>query len=238
MNAHVTGDAGPEPTSRSEREAFNDLVSSSLSGVRESAQAWRNGLAALVSLISAGLVIKGRSIAGDVVLGWRVAITSAIGLGLAAAIFGLWQALAAEAGSDVHDVSLDAIHRDYPGGVAAYRVAMARRVGRRLRTARRSIGVSLIMLFAAIVISWWAPLAHPNSPAIVIIPAGSNAACGRLVSADHGKVRLKVGSSGIERVFPLSAVENMKVVGTCPLNWTNQAIVQVAMLSYSACNCK
>lgn len=215
MNARVTGNAGPEPTSRSEREAFATLVSSSLADVRESAQAWRNGLAALISLVSAGLLIKGRSIAGDVAFGWRVAITSAVGLGLAAGIFGLWQALAAEAGSDVHDVSLSAIHRDYPGGVPAYRVAMARRVGRRLRAARRSIGVSLITLFVGIVMIWWAPSARPDTPAIVIFPTGSNAVCGRLVSADHGEVRLEVEGSSIERTFPLAEISSIKVVTAC-----------------------
>jgi hypothetical protein len=152
----------PEPVSRAEREAFASLVADSLPAVRASAQSWRNGLTALITLVATGIVIKGRDTTAGLSTGWRLAITLSIGAGLAVAAWGLWHALAAEAGTHTRLKTLADIH-DQHASVAAYQVALASIAGRRLQTARNAVALSLALLLTGVFLTWWAPAPPASS---------------------------------------------------------------------------
>jgi hypothetical protein len=49
------------PVSAAEREAFDALVKKSLPAVRSMVAAWRTGLTALVTLVTTGIILKGRT---------------------------------------------------------------------------------------------------------------------------------------------------------------------------------
>jgi len=66
--------------------------------VRASAEKWRTGLAALVALVTGGLLIKGPESAAELTTTWRLLLTVLAGGGIALAIYGLWRALKAAAG--------------------------------------------------------------------------------------------------------------------------------------------
>ncbi|MEU2717298.1 hypothetical protein [Streptomyces sp. NPDC007205] len=146
----------PSPADLAERDRFQNLVRSSLPSARASAEAWRNGLAAFITLVGTAIVVKGRTSTADLPTAWKAAVTALVGGGLALAVAGLWQALAAQAGSDTQLRSLDDIHRVH-GSIDMYEVAMAVRVARRITFARRFVACSLVLLSAGTVLTWWAP---------------------------------------------------------------------------------
>jgi hypothetical protein len=152
----------PTPADLAERDRFQKLVAESLPAVRASAETWRNGLAAFITLVTTAVVIKGRSTAAEVPTGWRIAITILIALGLALAVVGLWQTLTAQAGARPEALTLADIHERY-GSVQAYQVATALRAGRRLTFARYAVAAALTALLTGIALTWWAP-AMPATP--------------------------------------------------------------------------
>ncbi|MDQ3152790.1 MAG: plasmid pRiA4b ORF-3 family protein [Actinomycetota bacterium] len=71
----------------------------SLPAVRASAEAWRSGLTAFLTLVTTEVIIKGRDTTAGLPTSWRVLVTVLIGGGLALAVAGLWRVLAAQAGT-------------------------------------------------------------------------------------------------------------------------------------------
>lgn len=173
----------PEPVSDAERAAFAQLARESLPAVRASAQSWRNGLTALVSLAAAGVFVQGRSATADLTTTWRGVVTVLIGGGLVAAGIGLWYALAAEAGGRAAPLTLADIHARH-ASVEAYQVALANRAARRLHRARVALGVSLALLIAGALVTWWAP-ATPAPPASAATSVGDSSGLGRCWTGGH-----------------------------------------------------
>src|SRR5664279_324289 len=97
--------APPSKNDLAERDRYAKRSAESLADVRASAQTWRNGLTAFITLVTTGVVIKGRDATADLASDWRTLVTVLIGGGLLLATVGLWQALAAEAGTDPKTVS-------------------------------------------------------------------------------------------------------------------------------------
>jgi hypothetical protein len=153
----------PSPRDLAERERYADLVAQSLSTARASAQAWRNGLAAFITLITTGVVVTGHSMIADVRADWRLAITLLIAVGLGLAVLGLWQALTAEAGTGIRMQTLEEIRADYLT-LDAYQVSLAADAARRLQRARYAVGAALACILAASVLTWWAPLQSTPAP--------------------------------------------------------------------------
>lgn len=202
----------PSATDLAERDRFRDLVRESLPGVRASAEAWRNGLAAFITLLGAAIVIKGRSTTAELPVEWRLAVTLLVGGGLALAVAGLWHALAAQAGTRPLAVTLADIHRDH-GSVDGFEVATAIRAARRLTLARRAVATALLCLFAGTALTWWAPGAKPAS--MVQVTHGATTTCGTLLSAEQGRLRISVtGHTGPVEI-PLAEVGAMSVTTAC-----------------------
>lgn len=148
--------APPTKADLAERDQFRALVADSLTSVRASAEAWRNGLAAFVALVTTGVVIKGQDTMAGVATGWRATITVLIALGLASAVVGLWQALSAHAGAKPEVLTLDDIRSRY-GSVQAYQVITALRAAHRLVFARYAVAAALTLLLTGTILTWWAP---------------------------------------------------------------------------------
>jgi hypothetical protein len=211
--------SGPSAFDLAERDAFAALSAASLDAVRASAEAWRNGLSAFIALVTTGVVIKGRDTTGALPVGWRVAVTVLIGGGLLAAIVGLWQALAAQAGTRPRATTLSDVHSRY-GSVAAYRVALARAAAARVGRAQYLVAVALALLLAGIVATWWAPAApsekkSEKKPAYLQVSHPGGPSCGTLSSADGGRLRLKSPGRHEPVVVPLTNVTGIKVVKAC-----------------------
>ena len=156
-------DSAPTASDLGDRDRYATVTAGSLDAVRASAKAWRNGLAAFLTLVTTGVIIKGRDTAGDLATGWRAVITILIGGGLALAIVGLWQALGAEAGTNVKPEDLDDIRRENTT-LDLYLLELARDAARRLQRGRYTVAGALICLLAGVIVTWWAP-AQPGGTA-------------------------------------------------------------------------
>ncbi|AXI76228.1 hypothetical protein [Peterkaempfera bronchialis] len=201
----------PSETDLAERDRFRALVRESLPGVRASAEVWRNGLAAFITLLGAAIVVKGRTTTAELPIGWRLAVTVLVGGGLALAVVGLWHALAAQAGASPLAVTLADIHRDH-GSVDAFEVATAIRAARRLTLARRTVALALASLFIGTALTWWAPSEQPGS---IRVTHGTDTTCGTLLSADGGTLRVSAEGRADPVVIPLTDIRDMVVTADC-----------------------
>ncbi|HEY3505390.1 MAG TPA: hypothetical protein VGN37_21720 [Actinocatenispora sp.] len=202
--------AAPSQGSLAERDAFTELARRSLPEVRSSAEAWRNGLTAFLTLVTTGVIIKGRDTAAGLSTSWRVAVTILIGGGLACAMAGLWRVLAAQAGTRHILTSRQGLRRSY-GSVESYHVAVAAIALGRLTTGRRLVVVALGLLLAGVVVGWWAPTAPSGS---VRVSGAGTTVCGTLLSLDHRRVRLAT-ADGHPMTLPLTRATRVTAVDDC-----------------------
>jgi hypothetical protein len=135
--------SAPSEGSLAERDAFTALARQSLPEVRASAEAWRNGLTAFLTLVTTGVIIKGRDTTAGLPTSWRVLVTVFIGGGLALAVAGLWRVLAAQAGTRYRLSTREDIRRRY-GTVEAYQIAVADRATDDLDVGRRLVVAALM----------------------------------------------------------------------------------------------
>ncbi len=200
--------------SAADEVAFQALLDGALTTAQKMAGAWRTGMAGLVTLITTGVVVSGRTTASSLTTPWRAVVTLAVGGGLALAVLGLWHALAAEVGVAARPRSLDEILREQ-ASVEAYTVRQAWRAGERLATARRCVAIALALLLTGVLLTWWAPEAPSDPPALVTVTGPDGAVCGTLLSADGGAVRVRVSGRHDPAVIPLDRLRNMAVTATC-----------------------
>jgi hypothetical protein len=205
----------PRPVSAADREAFDALVKEALPAVRSMIAAWRTGLTALITLVTTGVIVTGRTTTSAMTGPWRVGVTLAIGGGLAVATTGLWHTLTAEVGARARLYSLDDIRARY-ASVQAYQVGQAAAAGRRLQTARMLVGAALALLLTGVLLTWWAPAAPAKPPAYLVVTRLGGSVCGVLDSADGGIVRLTVTGAHNLVAIPLTTVTNMTVTASCP----------------------
>jgi hypothetical protein len=202
----------PAPDQIADRERWEAMTSASLSSVQAAAEKWRAGLAAFVTLVTGGLLIKGPQAASDLTTGWRIVLTLLTGAGLALAVVGLWLALRAAAGAP-GSVSYPDIVRRF-GGVRQFEVACARRASDALRWAKVTMACSLSLLLLAIFAWWWAPTRPAPAPRLQISVGGSPV-CGKLLSADGQQFRVQVDGEAGPRTIPFNRVENVRVGPSC-----------------------
>lgn len=194
----------PRPISAADREAFDALTREALPAVQSMAAAWRTGLTALITLVTTGVVLTGRTSATTLTVPWRVAVTLTVGGGLALAIAALWHALAAESGARTRLLTLDDILAEY-ASVQAYQTGQAAVAGRRLQSARTLAAFAMVLLLTGILLTWWAPAA-PAKPSVsleVTGPGGTN--CDVLLVTDCGTQRLTVTGIHEPVTIPLIA---------------------------------
>ena len=184
--------------------------------VRASAKTWRTGLAAFITLVTTGVVIKGRDTTIGLAWGWRAAVTVLVSGGLLLAVVGLWQALAAEAGTDPKKQTLQEIRTGY-GTLAAYQVHLADVAARRLQWAQWAVATAIVFLLAGIAVTWWAPaVATPPRSVHISVTRGHVMTCGTLQSAGGGRLHMTVSGSLHPVVIPFSQITRLGVVASCP----------------------
>lgn len=203
---------GPTPAEVDDRDRWDKLVDGSLAATQASAEKWRTGLSAFVTLVTGGLLVKGPEAAQDLPVSWRAAISILAGLGLAAAVVGLWLALRAAAGMPTR-VNFQNVMAEF-GGVRQFEVVSARKAADALTWARVLVASALLLLGTTVIVWWWAP----TSPAHLVsidLPADQPALCGELVSADDQVVRLQRSGVSKPDEVPFARIANLQVVDSC-----------------------
>lgn len=204
-------EAAPSQADIDDRTRWDALVAASETSTRASAEKWRAGLAAFVTLITGGLLVKGPEAATAIEQGWRALLTALFGVGLAAAVTGLWFALEAAAGSAAK-VNYEAVRRDY-GGVRQFQVAMADASVKSLDRAKWAVGIALVLLGAAVFVWWWAPTS--GSPAFIQIQIEDSKVCGELLSADNSVYRVEVSGTSNPISIDFDDVINVSLTDSC-----------------------
>ena len=205
----------PSTTDLDERDRYAKLTAGSIDTVRGTAQTWRTGLAAFITLVTTGVVIKGRDTTVGLTTGWRTLITVMIGGGLLLAVLGLWQALAAEAGTDPKKQTLQDI-RAVHGTLTTYEVYLAAKAARRLQWGRRAVAGAVTLLLAGIAVTWWTPATAPSPPGYIAVAHGHAITCGTLQPAGAGQLRLTVHGSHNPVTIPFSQITNLALTTACP----------------------
>lgn len=201
----------PTPSDLAERDAFAALVNDSLPMIRASAETWRNGLAAFITLVTAGVAISGRDTTADLPWHWRVIVASFTLGGLLIAVFGLWQALGARAGATAGKQTFREV-QDIYGSVAAYKVSLAITAARRLSIARRAVAVALTLILVGICTAWLAPTRAAQPTGALHVDPHETATYGTLVSEDSQYLRLTVKGCNDSPVIAQSEATNVTVV--------------------------
>lgn len=182
--------------------------------MRSSAQAWRTGLAAFITLVTTGVVIKGRDTTTGLSGGWRASITVLVAGGLLLAVAGLWQALAAEAGTDPQRQTLQSIRKKH-GTLAAYEVYLAAEAARRLQWGRRMVAAAVVLLLAGIAVAWWAPDAVAPAGYVTAFH-GHTSTCGTPQPGRAGQLTLSVPGSRTPIEIPFPQITQLVAAVTCP----------------------
>jgi hypothetical protein len=203
----------PTPGTIADRDRFEQLSDASLTNVQAAAEKWRTGLAAFVALVTGGLLIKGPESAQDLSTGWRLTLTLLGAAGLIAAIWGLWQALLAAAGTP-RLLDYPSIVTTY-GGIRQYEIKTAEHAASRLAWARFLVVAALALLLAATIAWWWAPKQQTKPKMFLSVEHAGNATCGKVVSGDSQHVRLRVAGRSRQTVIPFAEITNLYVVSNC-----------------------
>lgn len=202
----------PTAASLQDRTDFRALVDASVKDTRASAETWRTGLAALVTLVTTGLLIKGPEEAAKLPDEARALIVFLLVVGLGLAVLGLYHALAAAAGVPA-TVERDDVVARY-GSVRGFQVAQAVRAADRLRDARHLVLLALPTLGLATV-AWLLSTPSSGTP-VVVVHTGETRHCGTLLSADDGEVRIDIPGESDPRVTALDDLTNLEVAAECP----------------------
>ena len=193
------------------QEAFDKLVASQLTDVQASAAKWQAGLAAFVTLVGAGLILKGPEKASDLTHDWKVVLTIFAGGGLVLAVWALWAALRASAGTP-GATSLQEIQTKY-GSVDALRAQAAVKAAEDLRLARNLMIVALLLIGSGVFLSWYAT-GDSKTPSLSVT-TGNEVVCGKLQSADEQQVVIKVDGESKDRTIAFGDVKNLEPVANC-----------------------
>jgi hypothetical protein len=192
-----------------DEEAWSSLVSSQLEDFRKAAENWRNGLAAVIGLITILSVVKGP----DEVRGldrWAAyTVGSLVLLALACATLGAWASLTAAYG--VPSVLTRERFRDL-GGIVGYKLELARRGASRLRLARVLTLITLVLLGTAVAMTWYGP--RSTTATLDLERRSLPGFCGRLVGSRDGYLDIKTSGAEIPRVYMTSLLK-VRPVDTC-----------------------
>jgi hypothetical protein len=205
----------PTAVDLAERDRYAALAAGSAEAVRAGARAWEKALTAFITLITAGVILKGRDSTADVAGDWRAGIVALAGGGLLLAVFALWQAVAAEAGTHPQATTLRDIRADH-GTLDAYQVYLAVQAARRLRWGIRSAAAAMTLLIAGIIATWLAPAAAARPPALVTITHGGAVTCGTLLPGRPGQARLSIPGRTRQATIPASAITAINPASACP----------------------
>jgi hypothetical protein len=203
----------PTPTDIDSLKRWQVLTDQSLATTQAAAEKWRTGMAAFVTLVTGGLLIKGPSAANDISAGWRLVLTILAGGGLFAAISGLWLALRAAAGAP-SVIDYTQIVARY-GSIRRFEFACAMKTAQSLKWAKILVATSLVLLSAVVFTWWWVPSLSNQASSNVQAQVFGGTVCGTLLGEAHHALEIHVGGDPTPVWVPLLEIKGLHVVQSC-----------------------
>lgn len=204
--------AGPTPQEVQDAASWSQLVKTSTDSVIKSAEKWRDGLAALVSLITGGLIIAGPD-GSDMSAAWRYPATLLVIAGLACAGIGFLVALTVAAGRPGPQ-DLPSIVREN-GSVENYLTIRATAKAKTLRNIEKLAAAALGLLILGSGAWMAAPKTEPDTTPRITVTSDGEKYCGKLLSGDQRTVRVQVEGEKDPRNFPYATITNFAVGTKC-----------------------
>ncbi|MEV4491361.1 hypothetical protein AB0K04_14735 [Micromonospora coxensis] len=188
-------------------EKAQELRFTQLDVVRRQAESWRTGLTGITALLSAVLIIRGRSDLADLVVHYKVALLSLFGVALGALVAATLLAVRAASGAPGDEVLL--VSEDLERWTKSEVRAAQQAIGRaRLLTV---VGVVAVAVGSSVL--GVAPT-RPTEPEVATVHTPNGDHCGRVGQFAPGILKIS-GKTGYALV-PLDAVVRVEPVAVCP----------------------
>ena len=202
--------SGPTLASTATQAEWERLTAQNLPTVRECAGKWRDGLAALITLVTAGLVVSGPEKAGDLPAAWQWTVGLGLVGGMLATLVGLLLALAAAAGVPTTMTFAEFVDRG--GSRVVLETEQATKAATRLRSARRWAIPGIVVVLLAIGV--W--LVSPTKPGSSLqVTTADTIYCGELSTGDGGMLTMKLKGESQPVKVSFDKIQNLAVVETC-----------------------
>ena len=219
----MTAEQSPPPSRRpqnppsladlAERDQFATLAAGSAEAVRGSAKAWETALTAFITLITTGVVIKGRDSTDGLPIAWRLLIVVLAGGGLLLAVAALGLTVAAEAGTRPQTWTLREIRATY-GTLNAYQVYLAVQAARRLRLGIQLAAAAMALLIAGVMATLLAPGAATQMTYIAVTH-GQSITCGTPEQAPAGQMRIVIPGASEPVTISTAQITAVMLTMTC-----------------------
>jgi hypothetical protein len=203
-------DGLPTAADTADEAAWTDLASTQLDSIRKTAESWRNGLAGILATLAGFTLIKGPSELSGLDHPADYVVGGLLLLALAVALFGAWMSLTAAYGNPAA-ISREEFRRQ--GGIIGYRLTLASRSMCKLRAARVATIFTVILVAAAIALTWYGP--RSDSPVVTAERSAQAAICGRFIASDNGNIDIKPADAAPLRLR-LADVTKLTVAAKCP----------------------
>lgn len=194
---------------------WQKLMTSNLPQMRTSATRWRDGLAALITIVTTGLVIAGPDNISDLPDAWRWWIVGLMVGGLAAVLGGLFCALLAAAGRP-RKLTREVFGTTWKT-VAAIEAHDAQAAWKDLRLAQGLASIGMLSIIVGTGVWLLTPAASSDPAAHLQVTTATEVLCGVLDSGDQNLLVVKVDGEKRPVELSYSDVVNLRVVGDCPV---------------------
>jgi hypothetical protein len=179
-----------------------------LPALRAQAEKWRAGLAALTTLLTAALLVKGRDTVDGLVPWASWLVVAVLAVAFAALVAGTLFAVSAAGGRPGQTVQLTDVD------LRAWTDQEVRRVGRAIQRATWLVAGGVALVAVVVGLTWLAPAPAPAAgPDLVSVTTSSGTACGQLLGADSGTLVLQQGI-GVKSI-PLDDVRRISPATQC-----------------------
>jgi len=189
------------------------MAGGSAEAVRGSAKTWETALTAFITLITAGVILKGRDSTADLTTVWRLPVVVLAGGGLLLAVAGLWLTVAAEAGTHPQAKTLQDIRAAH-GTLDAYQAYLAVRAAHRLRWGIRLAAAAMTLLITGVIATWLAP-GPATARTYIAVTHGHSVTCGTPEPASAGQMRISVPGESQPAVIRITQITAVTLTTAC-----------------------
>ncbi|MEE6163442.1 MULTISPECIES: hypothetical protein [unclassified Mycolicibacterium] len=203
-----------DATVQHRQDALNTyrMVSEELPAVRAMADSWRKGIAGLLVAVVGFTVIRGRSDLSQLATGWAIAVGGLLAGVVIVGGFAAYQILGAAHGWPRPVPAISGRRTDGTVAAAPTTHDLTMKSLAALRQGMGAAVVSVVLLMAAIGVTWFGPA---KEPARLAVTDGSGASiCGKVKQTDHGRITLDTAAG--TTVIDLGKATNLMPVETCP----------------------
>jgi hypothetical protein len=192
-----------------------DLKFSQLDIARKQADTWRTGLATLTALLTGVLVVRGKDDVSTLTRPFQIVVAALLG---AALILLLWATMwlsRALAGPPGEEILLTG------EGLEQWTTGEVRKISKALRWVPGLAAASVIVVAAAVGLTWFAPAAQGTSaPLVQVSGTDGQTTCGTFVGETTHQVILTLaaaasGRTALTTYLPLASVLAVIPVTTC-----------------------